>query len=73
VPYRHFTVVSVAVSSVLFGLMHGDRWLAGSLAGACYALASIRGARLGEAVGAHATTNALLAAYVLLTGNWQLW
>jgi hypothetical protein len=28
---------------------------------------------LGDAVLAHATTNALLAAYVLATGNWALW
>lgn len=73
IPYRQFTALAVAVSSILFGLMHGDRWLAGTVAGALYAAAAIRSGRLGEAVIAHATTNALLAGYVLATGNWRLW
>jgi hypothetical protein len=29
--------------------------------------------KLGESIAAHATTNALLAVYVLLFGRWQLW
>jgi hypothetical protein len=38
-----------------------------------YALALSRRGRLSDAVLAHATTNALLAAYVLTTGAWSLW
>ena len=48
-------------------------WLAGTLAGLFYAWALIRRSRIGEAVIAHATTNALLAAYVLLFQKWHLW
>jgi len=33
----------------------------------------MRTERMGDAVAAHATTNGLLAAYVLLWGQWQLW
>jgi CAAX prenyl protease-like protein len=73
VSYRHFTWLSMTISSLLFGVLHGDRWLAGTLAGAFYAFASIRSGRLGDAVVAHATTNAFLAIYVLVTGNWILW
>jgi exosortase E/protease (VPEID-CTERM system) len=73
VSYRQCTWLAVTISSVLFGILHGDRWLAGSLAGGFYALATIRSGRLGDAVVAHATTNALLACYVLETGNWILW
>jgi CAAX prenyl protease-like protein len=70
---RHFTYIAVLVSSVAFGLLHGDRWLAGTLAGLIYAVAFLRRGRIGDAVVAHATTNALLAVCVLLGGKWDLW
>ncbi len=67
-----FTWLSFLVSSVLFGALHG-RWLAGTIAGMCYALAMVRRGRMADAVMAHATTNALIAADVLILGNWNLW
>jgi CAAX prenyl protease-like protein len=70
---RHYTYIAVVVSSVAFGLLHGDRWLAGTLAGLIYAVAFLRRGRIGDAVVAHATTNALLAAWVLVGGNWDMW
>jgi exosortase E/protease (VPEID-CTERM system) len=70
---RQFTWLSVLGSSVAFGLLHGDRWLAGSIAGLLYATVFLKRGRIGDAVVAHATTNALLAGYVLLWGNWSLW
>jgi exosortase E/protease (VPEID-CTERM system) len=72
VPVGRFTWLSFLVSSALFGLLHG-RWLAGTLAGMVYALALYRRGRVGDAVLAHAVTNALLAVYVLITGSWWLW
>jgi exosortase/archaeosortase family protein len=57
---------------VLFGALHG-RWLAGTVAGMFYAWAMYRRGRVGDAIMAHATTNALIAAEVLLFGNWNLW
>jgi exosortase E/protease (VPEID-CTERM system) len=72
VPPGRFTWASFLLSSALFGTLHG-RWLAGTLAGMAYALVLYRRGRLGEAVLAHATTNALIAAYVLATGSWALW
>ena len=73
VPWRRFTLLALVASSVLFGLMHGERWLAGTLAGLCYAGASLRTGRLGEAIAAHATTNALIAISVVGFGHWSLW
>jgi exosortase E/protease (VPEID-CTERM system) len=73
VDWRSVTIVPVLVSSVLFGLLHGERWLAGTLAGLLYAFAFLRRGKIGDAVAAHATTNALLAGYVLLWGNWSFW
>lgn len=72
VAYQQTPWWAVAVSSVLFGLMHESR-LAGLVAGLCYAFVARRRGRLGEAVVAHATTNALIAADVLLLGAWRLW
>jgi exosortase E/protease (VPEID-CTERM system) len=72
-PVGLFTWFSFAVSSVLFGLMHGGFWLAGTIAGMSFALALYQRRALGDAVVAHATTNGLIAAYVLATGRWSVW
>jgi CAAX prenyl protease-like protein len=73
VSLQRFTWLALIASSVLFGLLHGGQWIAGIFAGMIYAAASLRQGRMADAVLAHATTNALLAAYVLLFGAWQLW
>jgi exosortase E/protease (VPEID-CTERM system) len=73
VTFARFAWPALIVSSILFGLMHGNRWLAGTAAGLFYATAMIRRGRIADAIVAHATTNALLAGYVLATGKWQYW
>jgi exosortase E/protease (VPEID-CTERM system) len=73
VSWRTFAWVPFLISSIAFGLLHGDRWLAGTIDGMVYAFAMLRRGRIGEAAAAHAVTNALLAIFVLVTGNWQLW
>jgi CAAX prenyl protease-like protein len=70
---RTFTWFSFLASSLVFGLLHGGLWVAGVMAGALYALASRQRGRLGDAILAHATTNALLAVYVLTFQRWDLW
>jgi exosortase E/protease (VPEID-CTERM system) len=70
---RRFSYFGVLVSSLAFGLLHGDRWVAGTLAGVVYAFALLRRGRIGDAVVAHATTNAMIAAAVLVAGKWYLW
>ncbi len=73
VSFRRFSWFAVVASSLLFGLLHGGRWIAGSLAGAIYALTVMRRGRPGNAIVAHATTNALLAIAVLVFHHWDLW
>lgn len=73
VPTQTFTWLGLGISSVAFGLLHGNLWFAGILAGFLYAWALLRRGRIGEAIIAHATTNTLLAAYVLLFHKWHLW
>ena len=69
---RHFTASSFLISSLVFGMLHG-RWIAGILAGMIYALAQYRRGELADAIVAHATTNGLLAIYVVIFGHWVFW
>ena len=72
-PAMRWTVWAVFASSVLFGLLHGERWFAGTVAGAFYAWAVVRRGSIGDAVVAHSVTNALLAIFVLYFSAWHLW
>jgi exosortase E/protease (VPEID-CTERM system) len=73
VPFRRFTWVALLASSAIFGILHGGYWFAGSIAGILFGWAAIRRGRIGDAVVAHATANALLAAYILTYHKWHLW
>ena len=64
---------ALIASAVIFGATHGDLWIAGIVAGLGLGLVAIRTNRIGEAVAAHATANALVAATVLAGGQWQWW
>jgi exosortase E/protease (VPEID-CTERM system) len=70
---EQITWLAVAVSSVLFGALHGGRLLAGTAAGLLFALAFCRRCQVGDSVLAHAVANGLLAAYALVTGSWWAW
>jgi exosortase E/protease (VPEID-CTERM system) len=69
---KHFTAASFLISSVAFGALHG-RWLAGILAGMVFAGAQYRRGQISDAIIAHAVTNGLLAAYVMICGRWAFW
>jgi exosortase E/protease (VPEID-CTERM system) len=72
VPPNRFTWLSFAGSSVLFGLMH-QSWVAGTIAGAGFAIAMYHRGRITDAMVAHMTANALIATSVLGLGWWDLW
>jgi CAAX prenyl protease-like protein len=63
---------AIVVSTFLFVLAH-TLWLAAIVAGLAYALLYIRSGKLWLPVIAHAVTNGALAAWVVMTGNWQFW
>jgi exosortase E/protease (VPEID-CTERM system) len=73
VPMRSLHWIALLGSSAAFGALHGGRWFAGTVAGVSYGVVLSRSGRMGDAVAAHATTNALLAAYVLFFQQWQFW
>lgn len=67
------TRTAIVLSSLAFGMLHGEQWLAATLAGSIYAVAYLRRGAIGDAVAAHATTNLLVAIAALATDQWQLW
>jgi exosortase E/protease (VPEID-CTERM system) len=73
VPFKAVGIPALMISAIVFGLAHGSLWLPGVVAGLIYGGLLMRAGRIGEAVAAHATSNALLAAWVLLGNQWQLW
>ena len=73
VPFHEVRWPALAGTAIVFGLAHGALWLPGIVAGLAYGLLVVRRGRLGEAIAAHALTNALVAASALLWGQWQLW
>ena len=73
VPVGTFSVAAFAISSLLFGALHGAMWIQGTVAGMAFACALYRRRSVGDAVLAHATTNALIAIYVFTTGHWSVW
>ena len=72
VSLRRFHWPALLVASGIFALEH-DRWLAGFVCGLAYQWLVMRKGHLGGAVCAHAVTNALLAAWVLLRNDWNFW
>ncbi len=68
-----FSWNAILVSSLAFGALHPDRWVAGAVAGFLYGTAYYRRGALMDAILAHGTTNLLIAIHVLLLKNWALW
>jgi CAAX prenyl protease-like protein len=73
VSFRRFSWLALVLSSIAFGLLHGDRWFAGAVAGLAYGGVMIRRGRIGNAVVAHGMTNALIAVDVIAFQHWHLW
>jgi len=71
VNYNTFSWLALLSSSIAFGLLH-DRWIAGALAGAVFALLMLRGGRLGDAIIGHAIANALIFGWALAFSHWSL-
>jgi exosortase E/protease (VPEID-CTERM system) len=72
VSFRGVTAVSVVITALCFGALH-HAIAAGVIASLAYSGAAYLRGRLVDAVAAHATTNAMIAAWVLIAGRWDLW
>jgi CAAX prenyl protease-like protein len=68
-----YAPVAFWITAALFAAEHGSFWEVGLLAGVVYNWWVVRTRNLADAMLAHGVTNGLLAAYVLLYGQWQYW
>lgn len=66
-----FAWPAFVATSILFGAVH-ERWLAGALSGAAFAIALYRSGRIGGAITAHAVANLTIALYAIAFGAWGL-
>ncbi len=73
VPVGQLSWFAFVVSSVAFGALHGQAWLAGIVVGMLFAGALAWRRSIADAIVAHATTNALLSLFVIGTGSWTQW
>lgn len=73
VPLGSYLPESFWLTGVLFALEHGSYWDVGLLAGIAYNLWMVRTRSLADCILAHALTNGLLAAYVIVAGKWEYW
>jgi uncharacterized protein len=73
VPLGAYTASSFFLSAVLFASEHGPYWEVGLLAGLAYNWWIVRTKSLGDCILAHAVTNAMLSAFVILAGKWEYW
>ncbi len=73
VPLGKYSPAAFWIVALLFASEHGPFWEVGLIAGVVYNLWLIRTRNLADCILAHAVTNAILAAWVLVTGEWQYW
>lgn len=64
-------MLAIAVSTVLFAMLHGS-WLAAGIAGLVFALVMLRRGRVSDAVQSHIAANALVAAAALVLRDFSL-
>ena len=64
--------LALAIAAGAFGFVHSG-WLGGTVAGVLFGLAQWRGGRIGDAVTAHVVSNALVAAWAVGFGRWEIW
>lgn len=73
VPLGAYSTSAFWITAALFASEHGPYWEVGLIAGIAYNWWMIRTKSLGDCILAHAVTNALLSAYVIVYGQWQYW
>lgn len=73
VPLGQYVPSAFWLVAILFASEHGPYWEVGLAAGVLYNWWLVRTRNLADCMLAHAVTNGLLAAYVIVQGQWQYW
>lgn len=68
-----YAPLSFWITAVMFASEHGPYWDVGLLAGILYNWWVIRTKSLADCILAHAVTNGVLCAWVILAGHWEYW
>jgi exosortase E/protease (VPEID-CTERM system) len=71
VPLGQVSFAALVISSLLFGAMH-ERWIAGALSGAVFAMLMYRTNRLSDPIAAHMAANACICAWAIAWRQWSL-
>ena len=72
-PLGAYTPMAFWVVALLFASEHGSFWDVGLLAGIVYNWWMVRNRNLWDCIIAHAVTNGVLAAWVVMGNHWQYW
>ena len=73
VPLGTYAPLAFWAVAALFASEHGSFWDVGLVTGILYNGWMLRTRNLWDCILAHAVTNGVLAAYVILAGQWQYW
>lgn len=73
VPLGTYAPGAFWITALLFASEHGAFWDVGLVTGIIYNWWMLRTRNLWDCILAHAVTNGVLAAYVVLAGQWQYW
>lgn len=73
VPLGTYAPMAFWVVAALFASEHGSFWDVGFVTGIVYNWWMVRTRNVWDCIVAHAVTNGVLAAYVVLAGQWQYW
>jgi CAAX prenyl protease-like protein len=73
VPLGAYAPVAFWAVALLFASEHGSFWDVGLIAGVGFNWWLVKTRSLWNCIVAHAVTNGLLAAYVVVAGQWQYW
>lgn len=73
VPMGKYAPAAFWIVAALFASEHGSFWEVGLVAGIVYNWWIVRTRNLADCILAHSVTNAILAAYVIVSGQWQYW
>lgn len=71
IPLKTWNPVAFLVTCAAFGLAHPGQWVQGIICGAAFQWLVLRKDRLGDAMTAHAVTNAIISAYAIAMNKWQ--
>lgn len=73
VPLGAYSTQAMWIVALLFASEHGPYWDVGLVTGLIYNWWMVRTKSLGDCILAHAVTNGILSAYVLISGRWEYW